>query len=408
MFEEAFLRSKNHDCLSQVLSFLKCHELANVARTCKVLQHTIFETDELESNVDLIWQGAEEKLTNRLDVQPIVKEYRRVGSNAREHCHLFTIASKAAKECELSDEIDENRIKVDGVLANLMNVRGYDAASVAEKKAIGERETRAPEEAFSPMDFRRVDSMSDAEHQENKRQAQEAESLRKEKWEKMKELRAPTKTYHHNVFVRITRTATGDLISEGFCKFWQKFPWFAGLELSRDYRGFQNMNQGLQISLIFESLKQSEEMQGFLGSLSTGVNMFDAMRGRGLGIKLTAVVIDRRNHSTQCLFQQHLTEDHSLRMVGPGYGAFCGARNHEFSARPRWEPDSIQLGPSVAEDLYYLDFSLCLNVVEYTDGSLIFLPTFEVNVQEDRRAHNRALAEALMMLEMSSLRRMEL
>ena len=48
IFHEVFNWSQNDNCLGQILSFLTCHDLANVAKTCKVLQKTIaiFETGD--------------------------------------------------------------------------------------------------------------------------------------------------------------------------------------------------------------------------------------------------------------------------------------------------------------------------------------------------------------------------
>ena len=116
MFVDTFLRSKNQDCLGQVLSFLTCQELANVTRTTKVLSQRIFQDDENESDLNLIWEGAEQLLTNpwnrhSLDAPLVI---RRTGSNAREHCLLFTKPWIAAKSYGLSwDLFEADRMKVD-------------------------------------------------------------------------------------------------------------------------------------------------------------------------------------------------------------------------------------------------------------------------------------------------------
>lgn len=243
-FDEVFLQSQNHDCLAQVLSFLACSELASAARSAKVLHETIFGSGHEEGNVNLIWQGAEDKLTNPFDFKSTSSERRmRVGADAREHCHLFALASKAAKECEYSDNVEENRMKVDGFLADLMHVRGFDAEGIEEKKALAEHETRTIEEASAETEIRPVDieSMSDEELEARRQKAREQEERREEKWDRLKELTPPTKTCHHDVFVRISQSTTNEIISEGFCASEQKLPWFAGLELTRDYVGYSEL-----------------------------------------------------------------------------------------------------------------------------------------------------------------------
>mmetsp|Transcript_45929 Transcript_45929/g.111251 ORF Transcript_45929/g.111251 Transcript_45929/m.111251 type:complete len:405 (+) Transcript_45929:227-1441(+) len=394
MFHETFLQSKNQDCLGQVLSFLTCKDLANVARTSKVLQRTIFEEDDVQGYINLIWQGAEQALTNPWDKQSIfAKGIRRVGSNARKHCHLFAIASKAAKECERSDEIEEDRIMVDGVLADLMNVRGFDAESVAEKKEIGAKASETMDDAVANLEFKPI---RDEELEEMQQHAREKQLQLAEKWEKLGQLSEPKKTYHHSVFVRLTKASSGEVISEGFCGAEQKLPWFAGLEMSRDCSScFGIMAQGLQIMLDFESLKQSEEIQNFLLAHSSTESMVDAMGDQGSGINLTAVVIDRRNHNVQCLFRQDPMEQSRLPVIRPGAGVCDGFVNHSFPLEPSWGHDSIQLGPSPSSDLFFLSFHLSLCVATLDDRRLL-IPILEVYVKEDRSAFNHAICRHLL------------
>mmetsp|Transcript_1127 Transcript_1127/g.2252 ORF Transcript_1127/g.2252 Transcript_1127/m.2252 type:complete len:323 (+) Transcript_1127:1867-2835(+) len=242
VFTASFLQMKNQDCLEQILSFLTCEELASTARTSKTLQHTIFEESEEECHVNMIWHGAEVGLVTPRDRPFFCVEKRRFGSNAREHCHLFMIASKAATTWERSTEIEEDRIMVDGVLTNLMNVRGFDAASVAEKKAIGALATLALatgiddeaeaggrevifeeslDEAEAGIEIILNDSFDDdgSEAGDSLVETLEDQVLRVvETCAKLSQLTPPEKEYHHRVFVRVTRVANGEMICQGFCK----------------------------------------------------------------------------------------------------------------------------------------------------------------------------------------------
>jgi len=404
MFNETFLTSKNQDCLGQILSFLACKDLSNVARTSKLLQHTIYEADDEQGYIDLIWQGAEQALTNPWDKQSLcTKGSRRVGSSAREHCHLFTIASKAAKKSERSDEIEEDRIKVDGLLANLMNVRGYDAESIAEKKTIcaegwdayvEEVAAKVAAEAAANLE---IEQNSAEKSQDMAHRVDEIGLQLEEKWRKLQDLTKPEKIYHHFVFVRLTKASSGEVISEGFCEAFQMFPWCAGLDLTHDFRyepGW-DISQGLQIMLDFESLKQSEEIQNFLLAHSSTESMVDAMGDQGSGINLTAVVIDRRNHNVQCLFRQDPMEQSRLPVIRPGAGVCDGFVNHSFPLEPSWGHDSIQLGPSPSSDLFFLSFHLSLCVATLDDRRLL-IPILEVYVKEDRSAFNHAICRHLL------------
>jgi len=371
MFVETFLQDKNQDCLEQVLSFLTCNELANVGRTSNTLHQSIFEANGDESNIKMIWQGAEHALTNPWDKREFFcEENRRIGSNAREYCRLFATASKAAKAFEMSDEIEEDRVMVDGVLSNLVNVRDYDAASVAEKKAIGAKE--GVSESCKLTKARIDEDCTEA--------CREQELRNKEKPWNLKNLTPPDKPDHHEVFVRITRIASGEVISQGFCPTGQKFPWYMGLDMARIDRSSDGPWQGLQIFLDFDSLQQSEEIESWAGSadpnLTTGFNM-------------TAVMIDKRNRSVQCLFQQDQTREFRFReLLDNGLGFCEGAVNYKYFLESKWGRDVIPLGPSMCFDRYYLSYMLSMNVADY-EGGCILLPSLDVDIAPDQSTLNR-------------------
>ncbi|CAJ1966221.1 unnamed protein product [Cylindrotheca closterium] len=108
MFTETFLQVKNQDCLEQVLSFLTCKELANVGRTTKTLQYAIFEANDKEGNINLVWTGAEQALTNNPSCDEQVKKTRRMGANAREHSRMFSAAPQKVKAwfCKIETPIE--------------------------------------------------------------------------------------------------------------------------------------------------------------------------------------------------------------------------------------------------------------------------------------------------------------
>jgi len=381
MFVETFLQDKNQDCLEQVLSFLTCNELANVGRTSNTLHQSIFEANGDESNIKMIWQGAEHALTNPWDKREFFcEENRRIGSNAREYCRLFATASKAAKAFEMSDEIEEDRVMVDGVLSNLLNVREYDAESVAEKKAVGAKETRTAEEALSEVQLTEVrrDEASDKTFHEQ-------ELGNEERYINLAKLTPPDDpTNSHEIFIRVTRVASGEVISQGFCFTGQKYPWFFGLDLAREVMPY-GTRQGLQISLDFDSLKRSEEMQSFQEFyFSAGQAGAQGIRDMTIGFNITAVMIDKRNRSVQCLFQQDQTKE--IRFVGlvEAGGAIQGSEleNCHFPLDSKWGRDLIQLGPSMGFDRYHLSYSLSLNVARLKSGG-IFFPTLDVNIEQD-------------------------
>jgi len=366
MFVETFLQDKNQDCLEQVLSFLTCNELANVGRTSNTLHQSIFEANGDESNIKMIWQGAEHALTNPWDKREFFcEENRRIGSNAREYCRLFATASKAAKAFEMSDEIEEDRVMVDGVLSNLVNVRDYDAASVAEKKAIGAKE--GVSESCKLTKARIDEDCTEA--------CREQELRNKEKPWNLKNLTPPDKPDHHEVFVRITRIASGEVISQGFCPTGQKFPWYMGLDMARDFMSYGPW-QGLQILLDFQSLVQSEEIKSWAESECTA--------DMTTGFNMTAVVIDKRDHSVQCLFQHDQTE--GIRCVGEdqGLGIFEGVSSFQFPLDSKWDDDLIQLGPSMCFDRYSLSYSLSINVAHIESGGWFLMPSLNVDIVSDR------------------------
>mmetsp|Transcript_46419 Transcript_46419/g.112523 ORF Transcript_46419/g.112523 Transcript_46419/m.112523 type:complete len:387 (-) Transcript_46419:41-1201(-) len=372
MLVETFLQGKNQDCLEQVLSFLTCNELANVGTASKTLHQIIFQANEEEGNINLMWQGAEHALTNPYsDTREFFSEKtRRIGSNAREHCRLFAKASKAAKAFEMSDEIAEDRVMVDGVFSNLVNVREYDAASVAEQKAIGAKETRTIEEGISAFKFTRVEADEDF-----MKAGREQKLRREERIEKLSQLKPADKPGHHEVFVRIARVASGEVISQGFCGTGQKFPWYMGLDMARDFMSYGPW-QGLQILLDFQSLVQSEEIKSWAESECTA--------DMTTGFNMTAVVIDKRDHSVQCLFQHDQTE--GIRCVGEdqGLGIFEGVSSFQFPLDSKWDDDLIQLGPSMCFDRYSLSYSLSINVAHIESGGWFLMPSLNVDIVSDR------------------------
>ena len=90
----------NQDCLEQVLSFLTSKELAVSARTCKRFQYDIFQSRSKHVNINMVWYGAEMELTRFRETIGCFGEKQRFGRNAREHCHLFTMASQVAQAQE--------------------------------------------------------------------------------------------------------------------------------------------------------------------------------------------------------------------------------------------------------------------------------------------------------------------
>jgi len=298
----------------------------------------------------VIWQGAEYAVTNRWDKRVFFDEENwRIGSNAREHCRLFATASKAAMAIEMSDEIEDDRVIVDGMLANLLNVRGCDAESVAEKKAIGAKETRTVEEAAAEVQFKTVILSADA-----LKARREQKLRRKEKIKKLKKLTPPDKPNHHEVFVRITRQSSGEVVSQGFCEVHQKLPWWVGLDNMARKLMPRGPWHGLQILLDFESLKQSEEIQSLQDLYSSGGRRIS--RDMAIGFEVMAVMIDKRNHSVRCLFQQDRSKEIEFRKVDRGY---------HFYLDSEWgREDMIQLGP-------------------LKDGGFLVLPSLEVDIQPD-------------------------
>mmetsp|Transcript_46424 Transcript_46424/g.112536 ORF Transcript_46424/g.112536 Transcript_46424/m.112536 type:complete len:398 (-) Transcript_46424:31-1224(-) len=382
MLVETFLQGKNQDCLEQVLSFLTCNELANAGKTSKSLHQCIFEANEEEGNINLIWQGAEHALTNHWHERQFSRhEPGRTGSNAREHCRLFATASKAAKAFEMSDEIAEDRVMVDGVFSNLVNVREYDAASVAEQKAIGAKETRTIEEGISAFKFTRVEADEDF-----MKAGREQKLRREERIEKLSQLKPADKPGHHEVFVRIARVASGEVISQGFCGTGQKFPWYMGLDMARDFMSYGPW-QGLQILLDFQSLVQSEEIKSWAESECTA--------DMTTGFNMTAVVIDKRDHSVQCLFQHDQTE--GIRCVGEdqGLGIFEGVSSFQFPLDSKWDDDLIQLGPSMEYDRYYLSYTFSLNVAPSETGGCLMVPSLDVDIQHDTTVSDQAMMGAM-------------
>jgi len=138
----------------------------------------------------MIWRGAEVKLVTPQD-RLLYHVSQSFGANAREHCRLFVVASAFVKACEVLayvGEIEEDRMMVDGVLASLMNVRGFDAESIAaEKKAMAEA-----------VALHVAANKADAPQAERLRER----LLRRSKNCKMlEELEPSQKAYHHKVFV---------------------------------------------------------------------------------------------------------------------------------------------------------------------------------------------------------------
>jgi len=387
MFVETFLQDKNQDCLEQVLSFLTCNELANVGRTSNTLHQSIFEANGDESNIKMIWQGAEHALTNPWDKREFFcEENRRIGSNAREYCRLFATASKAAKAFEMSDEIAEDRVMVDGVFSNLVNVREYDAASVAEQKAIGAKETRTIEEGISAFKFTRVEADEDF-----MKAGREQKLRREERIEKLSQLKPADKPGHHEVFVRIARVASGEVISQGFCVTDQKYPWWVGLDnMTRELMP-RGPRQGLQIYLDHKLLKESEEMkylQEYYSSEQQG-------NPEAIGLNVTAVAIDKRNHSVQCLFQQDQTKEIKFGRLQHGLGLVYGLNNYQFPLKPKWGRDLIQLGPSMEYDRYYLSYTFSLNVAPSETGGCLMVPSLDVDIQHDTTVSDQAMMGAM-------------
>mmetsp|Transcript_46430 Transcript_46430/g.112549 ORF Transcript_46430/g.112549 Transcript_46430/m.112549 type:complete len:407 (-) Transcript_46430:31-1251(-) len=391
MLVETFLQGKNQDCLEQVLSFLTCNELANAGKTSKSLHQCIFEANEEEGNINLIWQGAEHALTNHWHERQFSRhEPGRTGSNAREHCRLFATASKAAKAFEMSDEIAEDRVMVDGVFSNLVNVREYDAASVAEQKAIGAKETRTIEEVVSES-IRQKELTEVKIDEEYKKARREEELRRKEEIEKLRKLTPPDEPNNHGVFVRITRVASGELILQGFCVTGQKYPWWLGLgNMARELVPF-GPRQGLQIFLDHKLLKQSEEMQYFQEYYSSG----QQGHPEAIGLNVTAVAIDKRNYSVQCLFQQDQTKEIRYSGLHHGLGLVHGLKNYQFPLESKWGRDSIQLGSSMEYDRYYLSYTFSLNVAPSETGGCLMVPSLDVDIQHDTTVSDQAMMGAM-------------
>jgi len=390
MFVETFLESKNQDCLEQVLSFLTCKELASAALTTKTLHHTIFEEDALESNINAIWKGAEQALTNRSDRQPRLTLRNSFGSNARKHCRLFVHASKAAMAFESLDVGEEKRMMVHGVLAKLLNVREYDSDSVTEKVAIGAKETRTLEEAAAEWKISELTPISTIAQEEERTRSEDQELKRQEKWKKLQQLTPPEKSNPYEIFVRITRASTGEVVSQGFCDYGQKLPWCAGLELQRDYP-YAGFNQGLQVFMDFKSLEKSEELQSFQQML-VGSDRSDLHNQLGRLTNefiTTAVAIDKDDCNVSCLFQNGEGDGlHHLGGTKQGLGRVHGMTNYFTALNARWGYDSVQMGSSIHDDRYFLSYSLSLNALPLKDGSCLFLPSLDVDIQQDESVLN--------------------
>ncbi|KAL3942711.1 MAG: hypothetical protein SGBAC_003156 [Bacillariaceae sp.] len=337
----------------------------------------------------MIWQGAERALTNPgCDKREFFSETtQRIGSNAREHCRLFATASKAVKAFERSDEPceEEDRVMIDGVLANLLHVRGHDAEAVAEKMAIGAKcKQKTLEEGAAELKLTYVEGSDEAIANSIKKE----QLQREERIDKVRKLSQPDAPNNHEVFVRITRASSGEVISQGFCGTGQKFPWWFGLDIAKE-AGMGGHRQGFQIFLDFESFKQSEEMQSFqeyyLEPEGSGQHGDNSTTGfMTLGFNMTALVIDKRNYSVQCLFQHDQTEEITCsRSMKQSFGCTRHMDAYIYHLNPKWDREIVQIGSSMSHDRYYLSYSLSLYVARLKAGGCLFLPSLDVDVNSD-------------------------
>mmetsp|Transcript_43948 Transcript_43948/g.106025 ORF Transcript_43948/g.106025 Transcript_43948/m.106025 type:complete len:336 (+) Transcript_43948:584-1591(+) len=331
------------------------------------------------------------------------------------------MAAEAAEACELSDEIAENRMMVDGLLTNLISVGGFDPKSVADKKKEGIRAAHAvgkkPEEehGFGSEEEQDDDSeeeQDDSSEDEQDNSIEEVElvffkvmllserinsGLVDEEEKKMLEEFAKSmmdkikpmsqRKERHEVFIRITEVSTGEVISQGFCNKSQRQAWIRGLELKQDDCPtlFQ---QGLEITLDFESFFQTKEMNEFLkrykhvlGGCSRHC-LYHEFCDFKIPFTITAMVVDKKHRSVQCLFQQDKSKEMDLRRIFPSPRSEEGRLKHEFAVYSTWGSDTVQLGPSSCTDRYKLSYTLSLHPSSPPYGINV-IPVLDINIELD-------------------------
>ena len=183
-------------------------------------------------------------------------------------------ASKFVDECE-DDEIKTSYMNVDGILANFLNVRGYDdpqalADMVAEGKAERTSQNDGSEDTTTST------SVSPQEFQEHRRL--EDERIRQEV--------PPERDFHHVLFVRITRKESNEILGQGFCRYSQLMEWHAGIDM-----------YSMMVLLLDVGLKESPEYQTFADSNFTRT---DAILSN---LRYIVIAFDLRTSDKHCLFQ---------------------------------------------------------------------------------------------------------
>ena len=252
----------NSDALKHCLSYLNIHDLANSGFACKTLAEMVFdgrppnddnddENDDDDDNsalaeINVCWEGAEKGLTGQ--------NYRLASiPSKKEHCHLFAKAAAYAKICDESETMPvENEMGID-VALKLMNIQGID------------------QEFLSNLSCSRPNDDEEAEHElvvvTEEEQALE-EQREREMFDKLRKEKIPEKEFDHEIFVRITRDGTNEIVGQAFVPNRQITEWYAPLshqelklDLSDPFIGLLNTSE-------FSSLVDSVEFDDNDGTWS--------------------------------------------------------------------------------------------------------------------------------------------
>ncbi|CAJ1928245.1 unnamed protein product [Cylindrotheca closterium] len=304
-------------------------------------------------------------------------------------------------------KVAKNRVKVDGFLTGLTNVKGFDAKSIAEKKANSfqtvhqaghhddnENDDEEEEDPNCLMNHLMMIHLASSIGMGSEEMYEEAKSI----MEKMMAMKPPEKVIHYEVFIRITQVSTGQVISQGFCNNVQRRLWRRGLKEKEEHFPFL-LKQGLEITFDFDSLAETEEMKEFLQRYTENVLgpctcFCEEFRDFKIPFCFTAIVIDKRDQGTQCLFQQDKSRELRLRRVCQTPGSEEGRFKHEFVVYSTWGGDTVQLGPSSCTDRYRLSYSLSLHASSPAFGINV-IPVFDINVELDDRMNRPCTNEKM-------------
>lgn len=255
------LKYDSEDNFSFIFSYLTVQDLGSCGFTCKRLSEIIFKNKNIAND---IWTGAEKELTgSNIRIESI--------ATARDHCHLYVTASKFAKFCDESETMpEEGEMGID-VAHKLMNIMEMDEedtnniqikstdvedsppSSEYKKKAKKKSQTKRRKRKTVRRGKRRVkvdctqvegstdnkvEISTDSENEPTETSGWHVMSkeVKKEFWKKyhaaLEELTKkedPKKEYDHEIFLRITRNMTNEIVGQGFVQSYQPFRWFEPL-----------------------------------------------------------------------------------------------------------------------------------------------------------------------------------